>query len=374
MNAEVNPVEPTTPVDSHGLIGRIPVRNLWALMLYASDLYKALGDGAFAVEDVEDDLPDLVGRLLAKEVERRLQRSLAVGFERQERDLTRVRGRIDVLRTQSHSLLAQGRVACRFEALTIDTPRLRFVRAALAKIAQLCSAEVSRMCRALESRLLHLGVGANHRAPRLMKGERFGPSDAQDRTMVGLALLAFEMALPSEQAGERRMKAADRDQVWVRRLYEKAVVGLYEVALGTDWKVRPGQWQAWQTSRATSRMMDFLPQMQTDILLDHRRSMTRWVVDTKFTDLIVTNRFDQERVSSRYLYQMYAYLLSQRGRGDAYAENASGLLLHPAVGVTIDEWVWIQGHRIRFATVDLTGKVSEIKHQILSAIAPVAEV
>lgn len=35
------------------------------------------------------------------------------------------------------------------------------------------------------------------------------------------------------------------------------------------------------------------------------------------------------------------------------AESASGPLLHPAVGQVVDEAAMIQGHQIRFATVDL---------------------
>lgn len=371
MSTQV-PEKETLAETAQRMVGRIPVRNLWALMLYASDLYRTLGDGAFQFEEMDDDLPDLIGRLLARAVETRLRRNLALGFETREDDLTRVRGRIDHLRTHSHGLLAQGRIACRFETLTIDTPRIRFVRAALRKIGCLTSSGVSRQCRTLELRLAHLGVSMNHPSPRIMKGERFGPSDFQDRLMVELSMLVFEMALPTEQVGDRMMKETDREEVWVRRLYEKAVVGLYTLALDHDWSVRPGQWQDWQSSDLSPRMQGLLPKMQTDILLDHRASATRWVVDTKFTSLVVANRFDEDRVRSGYLYQMYAYLFSQAGKGDAYADNASGLLLHPAVGVEVDEWVNIQGHRIRFATVDLTTSVKRMKAQILSRITSVA--
>ena len=42
------------------LIGRIPVRNLWLLMLYASDLTRWSGAFNAIVDDDIDDLPDLV--------------------------------------------------------------------------------------------------------------------------------------------------------------------------------------------------------------------------------------------------------------------------------------------------------------------------
>ena len=72
-----------------------------------------------------------MAEILAHAVETRLHRQLSLGYRSREEWLTRVRGRIDVLTTERHQLLDRGLVACRFAELTIDTPRNRFVRAAL---------------------------------------------------------------------------------------------------------------------------------------------------------------------------------------------------------------------------------------------------
>ena len=55
-----------TVSEADGYIGCIPVRNLWLLMLYASDLFRNRGIG----EDSPDELPDLVAQILADAVER----------------------------------------------------------------------------------------------------------------------------------------------------------------------------------------------------------------------------------------------------------------------------------------------------------------
>lgn len=78
----------------------------------------------------------------------------------------------------------------------------------------------------------------------------------------------------------------------------------------------------------------------------------------------------EETLRSAYVYQIYAYLLSQTERGDPLAERASGLLLHPSFGDTVDETVVIQGHSIRFATVDLTASQPEIRSQLLRLCEP----
>jgi 5-methylcytosine-specific restriction enzyme subunit McrC len=124
-------------VDADGYIGRIPVRNLWLLMLYASDLFRTRGIGNVGLEDNPDDLPDLVAEILAHAVEVRQRRRLNLGYRSRDAVLNRVRGRIDVLNTERHRLLDRGLVACRFDELTIDTPRNRFVRAALETISRI---------------------------------------------------------------------------------------------------------------------------------------------------------------------------------------------------------------------------------------------
>jgi hypothetical protein len=49
----------TVPVAPESRIGRIPVRNLWLLMLYASDLTRVRGAFDALVDDDLDNLPDL---------------------------------------------------------------------------------------------------------------------------------------------------------------------------------------------------------------------------------------------------------------------------------------------------------------------------
>ncbi len=98
--------------------------------------------------------------------------------------------------------------------------------------------------------------------------------------------------------------------------------------------------------------------MKTDILLNHDPSGWRIVIDTKFTSIVTSGWYRKETLRSGYVYQIYAYLRSQVGRGDLLADHASGLLLHPSIGEMVDETVVIQGHSIRFATVDLTASAT----------------
>jgi 5-methylcytosine-specific restriction enzyme subunit McrC len=95
------------------------------------------------------------------------------------------------------------------------------------------------------------------------------------------------------------------------------------------------------------------------VVLDHVSSGRRIVIDTKFNSILTSGWYREETLRSGYIYQIYAYLRSQVGCGDLLADHAQGLLLHPSVGGTVDEAVVIQGHTIRFATVDLAASTAD---------------
>jgi 5-methylcytosine-specific restriction enzyme subunit McrC len=351
------------------LVGRIPVRNLWLLMLYASDLIRLSGEAWIKLEEDPEQLPDLIAKLLCRAVEERLRRNLSSGYSQKEEVLRRVRGRIDLLRTVRHRLLERGQVACRFEQLTLDTPRNRFVRFALERVALLVSSpEWRHTCLRLAADLSLLGVGSARPTPAQLSADQFGRGDADDRLMVALAQLACDLALPTEEGGAARLFAPGRDIAWVRRLYEKAVAGFYAVVLpAKGWTVQPGQQLRWQVRAKTAGIPEILPGMRTDIVLDRGEEQRRIIIDTKFNTLLTNGWYRDETLRSGYVYQIYAYLRSQEG--EPVANSAEGLLLHPSVsGETIDEAVQIQGHVIRFSTVDLSLQAGRIRERLLAVI------
>src|SRR5436309_3055877 len=181
--------------------------------------------------------------------------------------------------------------------------------------------------------------------------------------MLALARLAFDLALPTEEAGTTPLTKPDRDEHWVRRLFEKAVAGFYAVELVPEgWMVRPGHVLHWPVTTFSEGMEAILPSMKTDMVLDAPNGR-RIVIDTKFTSIITKNWYREESVRSGYLYQMYAYLRSQERPDDVASpwNSATGILLHPTIDKDFDETAKIQGHQIRFVTVDLSQNPQPIR-------------
>lgn len=348
----------------------IPVRNLWLLVFYASRYFRSQTLQVQGLEAEPDRIPDLAARLLCEAVRQRLRRSLTQGFQHRESDLSRVRGRIRPLRTEALQLLERGKVACRYEELSLDIPRNQAVRAALlqgAKLAQ--EPQLRNECAVLAHRMGEVGVRAvrpNHMA--LLSG-RFNRLEVQDRPMLSAAQLLFELALPLEKAIGKSFFQTARDLPYLRKLFEKAVAGFYQTVLGPQgWLVHPGKSLRWPVTESSPGLAAILPSMEMDIFLQHRTSHERIVIDTKFNSLLVSGRFGEDTLRSSYLYQLYTYLRVQETADEPSSFTSAGLLLHPALGIEYYENMVVQGHRLLFATIDLAGSASGFRERLLRLV------
>jgi len=346
----------------------IPVQNLWLLMLYASE-FRYLANAYAGSESVDEDVANLVADVLCNQVDERLKRNLTFGYKHATRELNRVRGRINTLGTYSKQLLLKGKVNCTFEELSVDTPRNRYICAALNKMTRLVSNKALKLkCHKLYQAMLQQGVSPLFSVNYQPKNDRFSRHETADRDVLVTAELAFNLALINESDGSRLYPSPEKQAHWVRALFEKAVGGFYKLKLNKDWQVKPGKKLNWQIDGATSQIATLMPSMKLDILLENQALAKRMVIDTKYTSITTARQHGGESFKSNYIYQLYTYLRSQENNDDPLSLSATGMLLHPSVGVQYNEQVSIQGHDIRFCTVDLTQSPESIREQLLALI------
>jgi 5-methylcytosine-specific restriction enzyme subunit McrC len=347
---------------------RIPVRNLWLLMLYASKLFATNATRFAGAEARPDDLPDLVAEVLADAVERRLRRGLGRAYIARHESLTRVRGRIDPLHTTTHQLMDRGLVSCRYTELHVDNARNRLLLAALsAGGAIVKDPTLAHRCRRLVGTMRQFGVKLVPISPADADTITVGRNDVADVDAVNAARLLLRMRIPNEDNGSRHRYTPYRDIEVLRKLYEAAVRGFYRVALPRPWRVHPGETvHHWPVDQCSAGAFAILPTMRTDTIIESPDR--RIVVETKFTDALKLNPFGPERISRHHLFQIYAYVQSQTTR-DELAGTSEGVLLYPTIRRHVDEFIVVQGHRYRFLTVDLAGETSAIREQLLSVVA-----
>src|SRR5271166_4282457 len=276
----------TTGEPEPRLIGSIPVCNIWLLFLYACDLAQFYGRYDVAVEEAPD-FPSLVARLLCFAVDRRLRRNLSRGYRQRAAILARVRGRIDILNTYADDLLSKGVIACHFDEFTVDTPRNRLVRAALdGLVNRVDNSVLAHECGRLAGDLGRLGVCGLKPSRSALSADRIARHDIDDRLMVSLARLAFDVVIPTEDSGGHAVARVEKDVKLVRQLFEKAIGNFYAAELrALGWTVRQGKRLEWQKETASPGIDAILPGMTMDIILEDSLQARRLIIDTKFTSV-----------------------------------------------------------------------------------------
>lgn len=128
--------------------------------LRASAYYALLDDEARAQHEAQPEaLSDLLAQTLTDAVDQRLRTFLNREFRQERAILYRVRGQVDMLRTERNQLLQQGRVACRFNTLTPDTVLNRCVLVALDRLRRLAvSGQLVKRCQKLAAAMARSGV------------------------------------------------------------------------------------------------------------------------------------------------------------------------------------------------------------------------
>ncbi|WP_169833282.1 5-methylcytosine restriction system specificity protein McrC [Corynebacterium phocae] len=328
--------------------------------MYASDAYASgsINDGL--VEETDEELPALLAQMLCKNVEDRLRRDLSVGFTRTTGTLYRVRGKIDVDATARKMLLEQGKVRCQFNDLTFDNQINRFILRALMHSEKLLTflgeKAIAGRCRRLSRVLINAGVRQerNASAPAV----RLAP---EDRKPVNTARLLLDLLIPSRGAGMTVFKRVEMSEDHLRRLFEKALLGLYALHLEPlGWKVRPPMEMRWPVEVGSTAR---IPVMRTDIVLQspHGGSV---ILDAKFANMATAaGNHHANKLKAPHLYQIFSYVLSF---ASIHPESpVSGAVLYAALGQAQDfppvQTFTSHGHHFAFGALDLEASPRDIR-------------
>lgn len=350
----------------------VPIRSVWMLQLYASQSFVNGHISNSAVEDAGVELPELIGTMLCDTVERRFRRELSIGFTLTERNITRVRERINMYETARHQLLEKGLIACEFNELTINSEVNQFLRYALEYAAQLLSDVNSdtgaQRCKVLARRLAQMGV--SEPKSTVFPHTRLSPADKKP---VAVAKLLLELAVPTRgDDAVPRFSRKHFTQHELRKLFEKALFGLFQYHLSPKgWIVSSGEWLHWNAQQAPEQ----LPSMQADIILRSPEGEVS-VIDAKFTHMLIENRVGNESLRSPHLYQLYAYLRSQEILGKDW-KTAKGIMLYASSGRNQQDQTFsffLDGHPINFASIGLETSIREFRRKALQLVVPNLEV
>jgi 5-methylcytosine-specific restriction enzyme subunit McrC len=341
------------------------------MLLYTWDAFHVEKHWKSEVEDAPT-LDALLATVLAALVKRRLRIGLGREYSTFAAELPGVRGRIDFNESLKRLSFQHGRAYCAFQQFSSDVPKNQIVRSTLTRLVQIgdFGPDHGRAVE-LRTRLRHLAreldaISLIELSAELVRRTQMCRHDADYRLMLSICLTIVQRQMPTEFPGGRQHSLLDRDSFTLHNIYERFVARFYQRWL-RDWTVSPQQRLLWPAEEHSAH----LPSMYADLVLEHKFTGHLIILDTKFTArLLVTGRWGGQTFDRSHLFQLFAYLRSQEHRSEKH-RSATGVLLFPAVGDGLSEKVRVQGHEMRWETVDLARPWQLIEQSLLDIPARV---
>ena len=350
-------------------VARIPIRNVWYLLLHAWDMASYRGHWPAEAEP-SPSLLGLLARILASSTRILLRRQLGRAFAIRSQAIRGLRGRIDLATSLKRLSFQHGIAHCTFSELSVDTPKNRILRATLRRLAS--DPRVHHINPQVQASLRHelqVLVRSLDEVPLMPIAStdfsrlQLGRNDRDYILPLTICALVHHLQMPTEKVGDHVMFALLRDEIRFDQLFERFVRNFCRLHFpGCD--VRPES-LIWPDDLGC----ELVPAMRTDITITARTApCERLVIDTKYyVKTLSASLYGTEKFRSDNLYQIYAYLRTQDQHGASY-RNASGMLLYPTTGRALNESMLVQGHRIRVATLDLCQPWERIESDIVTLV------
>jgi 5-methylcytosine-specific restriction enzyme subunit McrC len=340
---------------------QIPIQNLYYILCYA---WKYLDEGSLVPLDVEPStkLVNLFAKVLLKNVGENLRYSIHREYSDHRDDGRSLRGKFDISMTVKRMLLPQGRIACEYTDLSVDTDINRIIKATLLALSKTSALDDSFVA-SLQFMANRMGeVSDIFLAKRSFQKIHFNRGTDRYRATIKICELIFDQLIPKDEGGSYFFHEFIRDEKAMRRVFEDFIRNFYELEQKRFPVVRRERlaWQAVGDEDALNK----LPMMETDTSLingDHR-----FIIETKYyPEALKQGRAEKETVRSGHLYQLASYLENLRRQRSG---KVQGLLLYPAVNNDIRLSYEIWGIPVSVRSLNLNQDWQSIHEDLLEIV------
>lgn len=346
---------------------RIPVRNIWYILLYAWDM-AVLKDRADVSQEEAPGLLGLLARMLMECSKDLLRKQLGRSYSRKTHLVRGIKGKIDLAASLKHQTLEKAQAYCSYDVLHTDTAKNQIIRSTIYRLARspLVLHHDREKARELKQHLLQLhhameGISLISLSNVAFNRIQLGQNDRDYRLPLAICALVHRLQMPGAEAATTTT-ALLCDEDGFNLIFENFVRNFFRHHIHHDYHVKR-ETLHWPDELGCDSGL--IPKMQTDITLIRKKQPNqRLIIDTKYTVSTLTSR---GKFKSDNLYQLYSYLRTQEHKSTAHL-TSEGMLLYPTVDQPVKGDMLIQGHKMSIRTIDLSQPWQVIEAGLLSLV------
>lgn len=324
------------------------------MLTYAFQVLKQSNYDKVASEEFEN-IQDLFAAILSKGIAQQLKQGLYREYVSQCENLPVMRGKLNIHGTINNKLQRKQMLACEYDELSENNVFNQILKTTAVTLLRQTSVSPNR--RAALKKVMLFFKNINTIDPSAIKWSmlHFQRNNHNYKMLLNICYFVLESLLLTTKMGEYKM-AAFLDEQRMSRLYEKFVLEYYRYH-HPGLHASPSQ-VSWNLDNG---MIDFLPVMQTDIMLKHKEKTL--IIDTKYYSHTMQTQYDSRTLHSNNLYQIFTYVKNQDVGNTG---NVAGMLLYAKTSerITPDCDFQMSGNKISVKTLDLNVAFSDIAAQL----------
>lgn len=343
---------------------KIPIQNIWFLVLYSSEYVHKNITSLFKVDD-SLGLEKLLTKVFSVHLKDYLFQHLRKESKFKEKELPVVKGKINFYQTAVRQSLSKGLIYCSYRENTYNTPRHSYMLSALNILLSFnISKDDKKHLDAIKFELKNYGVLENIKYE--ITKDHFSSFENVCRKVIEISKLIHDMKTFSTEFGESIQPELILNDHKIRKIFEKGIAGFYKFNLAREYKIKSSKGSNidLMLSHDCDMSAQYFPRMYLDMMISKEKLSL--IIDTKFTNIFQKNYANKNKINSDYIRQIYTYVMSYKlsNKDNTYA----GMLLFPAVDAEYKMAVTMLSVPIFFHTIDLSKKIPEIHHDLLEIV------
>ena len=334
------------------------IKNIYYMLSYAFQVLKQSNYDEVSKEAF-DHIEDLFAAIIAKGVARQLKQGLYRTYITKNDTLSVMRGKLSMPGTIRNRLQRKQQLDCEFDELSENNLFNQILKTTGQFL--ICADGVGADRKSEMKKELVFFDGIDTLDPSIIRWDRlmYQRNNQNYEMLMNLCYFVLDGMLQTTDSGDYKLATFSDEHM--ARLYEKFILEYYRKHHTYLSEVKAGQVK-WNYDPLTDQnMIQFLPVMQTDIMLRLKHRIL--IIDAKYYGETLQKQFDKYSLHSGNVYQIFTYVKNQDAEQTG---NVGGILLYAKTDepITPDGMVKMGANWIGAKTLDLNMEFSQIAAQL----------
>lgn len=337
---------------------KIPIKNIYYMLCYAWNIID-YADSIVIGEEEFDNIYNLLTRMLSKEVNTLIKRGFHRNYIEKTESTSKLKGTIQITQSINQMTHMKKQMVCTYDNYSSNVLFNQIIKSTMIDLMRYPQLDI-KLKKKLRNLLVYFNdvnyIEVNRGHFSLL---RFNRNNLNYQIIINICRLINLELIANLKDGSVKFNHYVKEKR-MSEIYENFLKNFYDIH--TNYQVRSRHYN-WFLSPLDESNVGLLPRMETDIELEIDVD-TKIIIDAKYYQKALSNRFEQEKFISVNMYQLNAYLAHNKEY-----KNLRGILIYPSVGYHFNErYERKDKYTIEFHTVDLSKDWMDIKNELLNII------